>query len=262
MKVHYRLSDEAVKKAFIESGETLSPNQVADVEASRLTPELRATIAKFTKEFSVLYANGTEFATLLDEANAENLLRWHFEETRRREAEKLDRFVDEAIQSYENNNPESALPVLNERLLSRSPRYGEVLAAYERAKERRDAHLERLKLEREQREAERAAWIAEHGSPALRRRAAAGYDCQRRYVFERAALEYPGFLVDYADNAAWKSRSDPSDAALDEAERVGGRVVWLTRLPRVDEEEDEYFGETEAVVVEGFLGKYDLIKIF
>lgn len=112
-------------------------------------------------------------------------------------------------------------------------------------------------------EAEKAAWIAAHGSAHLQRASAAGYDCQRKYVTERAALEFPGYTVDFANNAAWRSRSCPSEAALDEALRVGGEVVWLTTPPRPGNADDDDFGYTavEAVAVR-FLDRYDLVKTF
>lgn len=121
----------------------------------------------------------------------------------------------------------------------------------------------------------RLAWIAASGSDYLKRAVAAGYDCKRYYVIERAASEAPGFTVDFDDKAEWKNRSCPSEGALnaeDEAGRLGlgePRIVWLTAAPQdraptpMDEEfepPDEWEG-CEAVAISGFLGKYDLVKI-
>ena len=126
-------------------------------------------------------------------------------------------------------------------------------------------------LRRKRGEAEKTAWITEHGSDHLKRAHTAGYDCQRLYVIERAALEAPGFTVDFNDSAEWKSRSCPSTEALDEAEAAKeldlgeSSVVWLTEQPNAKRIETgeyfEIFGATEAVVIEDFLGKYDLVKI-
>lgn len=140
-------------------------------------------------------------------------------------------------------------------------------AATEAARERAEAALKQFQAARErfaaaekaQRETEKAAWIAEHGSEHLRQAFAAGYNSQRRYVQERAALEYPGYAIDFDDNAGWKARSFPSEAALAEALRVKGEVVWLTSGVERSEEWEE-FTEREAVVITGYLGKYDLIK--
>lgn len=140
-------------------------------------------------------------------------------------------------------------------------------AATEVARERAEQAIKRFQAaqeaaaaaEKAEREAEKAAWIAEFGSQHLRAAFAAGYNSQRQYVIERAALEYPGYAIDFDDNAGWKARSFPSEAALAEALRVGGEVVWLTSEAEKSEdwEEDQ---EREAVVVQGYLGKYDLIK--
>lgn len=134
-----------------------------------------------------------------------------------------------------------------------------------------DAHAravaEAEAAEKERRDAERREWITLHGSAYLRKCLAGGYDCQRRYVIERAGVEFPGYVVDYNDVAAWKDRAGPSEAALDEATRVSGTVVWLTAMPSSavpNRDDDEYgdndFEPCEAVVVRGFLGKYDLVR--
>lgn len=147
-------------------------------------------------------------------------------------------------------------------------------AALDAARQAREAFMreqrDREEQAREERARERAAWIAKYGSDGLKRRVAAGYDCQRRYALERAALEYPEYELDFNGTADWKPRSCPSDAALDEAERVGGEVVWLTAAPSSDlatddEEGDEadyerYALPQEAVVKRHFLGLYYLVR--
>ena len=120
--------------------------------------------------------------------------------------------------------------------------------------------------------AEKAAWIEAHGSTHLKR-ACREYNCQRLYVTERAALEAPGFVVDFNDAAAWKDRSCPTETALnvEEAARSLGLgepvVVWLTKPPQaadrhdVDDYDVEEFESCEAVVLIKYLGKYDLVQI-
>ena len=119
-------------------------------------------------------------------------------------------------------------------------------------------------------EAEKGAWIAEHGSAHLQRAVAEGYDCQRLYVLERAAIEAAEFIVDFYNGAEWRERSCPTVAALDacdEARKLSlGEpfVAWLTCPPRPSKLEDfdepEEFEECEAVVLRDFLGK-NLVKI-
>lgn len=152
------------------------------------------------------------------------------------------------------------------------------IVASEESKRREALAAERTRLYKEQvqkeyeaeralLEVERAAWIQEHGSEYLRKACNAGYNCQRMYVTERAALERPGYIVDFDNNANWKSRACPSEAALDESLRVEGQVVWLTQTPGRGTEdlqnEDEYevYSECEAVVIRGYLGNYDLLRL-
>lgn len=115
---------------------------------------------------------------------------------------------------------------------------------------------------RQARVAERATWIAEHGSDFLRRAVEAGYDCQRRYVRERAAVELPLFLVDFDGHAEWSNRSCPSEQALDRALalRAAGldaTVVWLKMDP--DHLLSDDTEPREAIVIEGYLGRYTLV---
>lgn len=99
--------------------------------------------------------------------------------------------------------------------------------AEERAEERRRAQAEQeaAAAAAAARDAEKSEWIAAHGSDYLRTAHQAGYDCQRQYVSERAALDLPGFAV-MPSQAGWSERSCPSEQALQEALRVGGRVIW------------------------------------
>lgn len=130
-------------------------------------------------------------------------------------------------------------------------------------------------LVKERKDAEKSAWIAEHGSDQLRRGSERGHDCGRLYTLERSAIEAPGFTVDYYDGAGWKERSCPSAAALDEADAAEGlgigsvKIVWLTDEP-VDTKHESYddyrsysepFEACEAVVISNYLGKYDLVKV-
>lgn len=116
------------------------------------------------------------------------------------------------------------------------------------------------------------AWIDAHGSDQLKRGFERGHDCGRLYTLERAALEAPGYIVDYYDGASWKDRSCPSVKALNEAEAAEAlnlgsvKIVWLTEEPRDSKRSaDDYysydgFQPCEAVVIQNYLGKYDLVK--
>lgn len=134
-------------------------------------------------------------------------------------------------------------------------------------RQRRAAHAAQEAEERARKEAllaERKAWIEEHGSQFLREAVAAGYDCKRRYIEERAAKEHPNYVADLGDDAVWRSRSCPSPEGLAEAKRVGGTVVWLTEHPydEADGSEDPEDLEGEAVLIENFRGTgVDLVGV-
>lgn len=135
---------------------------------------------------------------------------------------------------------------------------------------RHELRNERLKAEAY---AAKEAWIEAHGSDQLRRGFERGHDCGRLYTLERAAIEAPGYVVDYYDGAKWKDRSCPSVAALNGAEaaellNVGDvKIIWLTEPPvdtKIDNEYYDYsepFEACEAVVISNYLGKYDLVKV-
>jgi hypothetical protein len=128
----------------------------------------------------------------------------------------------------------------------------------------REAREAAEKAAREFREKEKIEWVAEHGSDYLRDAVRLGYDCQRQYVTERAGIEFPEYTVDFDGDARWRSRSCPSREALAEVlrlrgEEVAAEVVWLTEEPAHDYA--EAFEPCEAVVIRGYLARYDLIKI-
>lgn len=129
------------------------------------------------------------------------------------------------------------------------------------AEARRQAEAERAQRQAEA-EAEKARWISEHGSARLRKAFEAGYDCIRLYLLERAAHEYPGFVLDFDDKAEWKSRACPSERALDIEEATKAShphahvwIVWLTKPPCAEhpdsegDYDDRYYEPREAVVV-------------
>lgn len=140
------------------------------------------------------------------------------------------------------------------------------------AEERETARAEREAADataKAVKEANRKNWIFERGSDYLRRATALGYNCQRQYVTERAALEFPGFELDFDDQACWKSRNCPSEAALVEVEVLieaghNAEVVWLTEPVVTTRDDDGYpepFDPCEAIVIKYYLGKYDLLKV-
>ena len=206
-------------------------------------------------------------------------------EAQRARAERVERLIQSWLAMSQGQLNEACIGNWSEEQeAAADPRVADRLALradYRARKEREEAERRAcgeaeskrswavLEAEREQRDAERAVWAAQHGSSRLQKALTAGYECQRLYVEERAALEFPGFEVDFSGNARWKERVGPSEQALDiEAELktrgLDASIVWLTELPLLtDEPTGEYFDFTprEAVIVSGFLGRYDLIKL-
>lgn len=139
---------------------------------------------------------------------------------------------------------------------------------HEKKEAERVAH-ENEKLAREQ---EKADWIRTYGSEYLKNCLDLGVKANLEYVMERAAKEFPGYTVDYVDNASWEEKFSPSADALSELKKnrslgVESEIVWLTEPALLRKEDSNYYFEDEyepceAVVVRNFLGKYDLIKQF
>lgn len=300
MKLVYHLSDAARKRMFLETGRDPGRDQALEVDPVALSQEDRAQLLELRPidttgpailanlpEWGPYGIKRSAFDVLTLDAVASDpvaLLAAYRDAARTRQIEaELQRDAALAKLIDELNRWPADRDMYRSEIEARfagAPRLAEAEAALAAAKDRYAAYAaaERAKsaaqaaaaqAERAQRDAERRAWIEAHGSVYLKKCLAGGYDCQRRYVIERAALEHPGYVVDYNDAAEWKDRSGPSEAALDEAARVGGLVVWLTAAPSAatgddtdDESEDEYeFAACEAVAIRAYLGKYDLIKV-
>lgn len=259
LKIDFYLSDKARNEAFIATGDRPSFSRRVEFDmATEATAEQRAALLeKFgspdqielhdytrkqygnpaTLELDADPAWPEAFALLMAEADAKAAFK-------AAEKERVDR--------------EAAARAEAER----------------RTVERQAAEREAAEVVRKLVEQARANWINAHGSEYLQRAYARGHDCQRLYVSERAALELPGYVVDFRDNAQWRDRSCPSVESLDEADRVERLdlrpadeieviIVWLTspaHAERPDEYSDEEFEASEAVVVRGYLGKYDLVR--
>jgi primosomal protein N' len=150
----------------------------------------------------------------------------------------------------------------NFELLILSEADNEGLKARQARRDEIEAEKEKAEQEKESREQERKDWILAHGSQYLKDCLELGAKANKEYVIERAATEFPGYEVDYSDDAHWEEKFSPSSEALSELKKVRGlgaesEIVWLTRPIN----EDDEFEPCEAVAIRCFLGKYDLIKI-
>jgi len=133
-----------------------------------------------------------------------------------------------------------------------------------RAEEQR-LYNEKKAAEKEALEKDKLDWINHYGSDHLKRAVRLGYVCQRKYVKERAAKEFPDFIVDLDNIATWNTISCPSLAKLSEVEKLIERgykaeVVWLTSPAYYLNEEDfDDFEPSEAIVVHDYLGEFTLV---
>lgn len=289
MRLIYHISEQARKRIFVESGRDPGQAQGLEVDPAtlstddrRLLIEIDPTLGGNVQLTLPVWRNGGSYKDHLVleslASDAVELLAGYRDartSAMAAHAEAREQALTEQIERYAAYDLTWSKPsVLNEGPYRESLRLGDLRAAYAALQERIKAHEReqteqeradeaRKEAERAQHEQERAAWVMQHGSAHLRKCLDGGYDCQRLYAVERAAIEHPGYTLDYNDTARWKDRSGPSEAALDEAARVGGIVVWLTAEPSSaigNEDWSEDLGPCEAVVIRGYLGKYDLVR--
>ena len=126
--------------------------------------------------------------------------------------------------------------------------------------------------EKKRREQEKAEWIRKYGSDYLKDCLELGVKANLEYVVERAAMEFPDYIVDYAECADWEEKFSPSREALSELKKlrangVDAEIVWLTKEPKVRKDDDDNyyyddeFEPCEAILIRNYLGYYNLFKI-
>lgn len=132
----------------------------------------------------------------------------------------------------------------------------------------------RKEARKRQLEAERNAWIEQHGSERLKLAVKHGHPVDRIFALEYAKAKYPGWTVDFFNNATWSDRTNPPLSELKAIEAAEAEtdktvhLVWLTSpaqdQPNDDRYWDDYEGDFEkgpALVIRKFLDKYDLVKV-
>jgi hypothetical protein len=314
VKFMFYVSDAYVKARFVETGEMIQSQQSVMLDMAEATPEQRQIIVNQIGTATALelkrwdvgsdkpYLTRAVFEgipTLNDmvahcqRMEAERIQIWSVYDARKLEHIRNDidaatlrlrdcierHVIDDrgvSLNTYEADD--------RKRLAVDLTEYNTLRAEYDVMADERRAEMEAEHAENERKreaakaakEAEKTAWVQAHGSEHLQRACAAGHDCSRMYWRERAASEYPGYVVDIENEAGWKSRSCPSIEALDERDAVLAvhpgveiEIVWLTAEPsdhkRRHDEQDE-FEACEAVVVKSTglpesLYPYDLVKV-
>ena len=280
VKLTYAITKATQERLFVEQGGSPSRERSLEVDSSTLSREdrqlllviggLSATITLTIPAWTAFSGKRTDFESDRVFESAPDLLtafRTAYVAAQATFARDRDASLTKQIGLLNENQGNSHRPRLDLSDYNGSSLLDAAKAALDAALARYDAMQTRLKADQErreqaerdaktQRQIERNAWIAQHGSAYLKKCADMGYDCQKAYVHERAALEHPAYVLDYNDDARWKDRAGPREAALDEAARVGGQIVWLTYL----NDADDFFEPCEAVVIRSYLGKYDLIR--
>ncbi|WP_157259998.1 hypothetical protein [Chamaesiphon minutus] len=87
-------------------------------------------------------------------------------------------------------------------------------------------------------------WIFEYGSNLLQQSFMAGYDCNDRYLQERVTRDYPGFKINYPK---FKKVDSPSEFCL--------YACFGYENSYCSSNSEDYY-----ITIDGFLGKYQLIK--
>jgi alpha-D-ribose 1-methylphosphonate 5-triphosphate synthase subunit PhnH len=252
VKLSYLLSKSYTTAQFIENGVELKPEASVEIDPALLTPELRAHIARIhgpriPTEFKLGYYRPGLGGSDVQRSDVLAL------DAPATDADALALFEQDMTRWEAAEMSRQELAAQREAERAESQRRNAEQAALREAEALADAQA------KARREADKLAWVEVHGSEHLAQAVAAGYDCQRLYVSERAAAERPGFVVDFDDRADWRTRSCPSEAALALAEAHGGTVVWLTNSA-YELHEAEFWEPREAVVIREYLGKYDLIR--
>lgn len=122
-------------------------------------------------------------------------------------------------------------------------------------------------------EQEQLDWIEAHGSEHIKRAIDRGYHVTGLYARERAALEFPGFIVDTQNAVSLKERISPTAEALELEEEIEAklnvlpsnngedvRIMWAAGVHSGSQDADLSGIKREVVVVSNYLGRYSLIK--
>lgn len=281
IRFNFTYSDSAIAAHFKKTGEKLNHDAFVIYDGKSFSEEARSALPVINKDFFNVHIPPSLYAGFFDSApTVEEVQVRILEEavkiigSRKADAEKLraDTISQTAIvEDFESLSAEALPEALPDAIkLAELKSWNCVKSLRDRLKvleSRSDEIVKARELAaKEAIKADRLAWIKNHGSDHLKKAIAAGYNCQRKYVEERSAFEFTEFDLDFDDQLQHRSRSCPSLDALAWLDRFPqGRIVWVeARHDRSDDDEDyedelNYEGE-EAIVIENYLGKYDLVK--
>jgi hypothetical protein len=305
IEVAWTMSEEARKRILIETGQELSANRSFTIELTDLTPEQRAPIierlfphhsridASAIYEFDpdVYFRDYLNKATFkydeqpsvdqvaaIAERQVEEIkkadtykaeVKAQEKAERQRRVEIYERFkpiledlIDaedyDALNTFFRDHPEAA------KVNSFRPNRG-----VDSLSNIVTCAMREIRKKRWQEDMN--GWAMEHGSQHLRDCILRDYHCERLYVKERAAKDFPGWTVDFYNESAYNERTNPTHQALRVEKSLAENdldveIVWLTApaqdSPRepVDAYYDEPFEPCEAIVIHNYLDKYDLVR--
>ena len=167
------------------------------------------------------FCNAIASGTLQDGANCDQIMQ---------NIAELSDARDAAIQE-QKEQAERERPAREEQE-ARDAEQAEIEKAERDAEQAEQAEIK--KAERAHAKGEKLDWINAHGSEKLRKGTAAGYNCQKQYVIERASRDIGAeYVLDREEAIKTKARSCPTLEALEEEETVAeiaeytAKVVWL-----------------------------------
>jgi hypothetical protein len=260
IQFEFAYSEKSRNEAWIATGKRGPAKGTVKVDELTLTPEQRAVIVPFLagRWQGCFIGNLTDAIIELKEYHPEPTLGGSTEPTVKSMTFDTAPSLDDIL---------AILPKMHEEYQQAKSEVVKLVEQRKREaeeKKRRDQEFKALQeaaeeADKQQRLAERATWIAAHGSERLRKCQKRGYDCARLYLIERAAVEYPGFVLDYNDSGDWNPRKGPSLEALKREEELAElypyheiAIVWLIYPPSnaPDQDEDAYgFEPHEAIVM-------------
>lgn len=261
--VKYRLSDEYIQQVVVGTGQAPEETQSITGHLDELPEDLRGRLIDSYRGAAILLQADRARVTYWSDGK-------YVDAKLPVAAEPFGR-IEDAVAWYLDAYQPAYTEARNGELAAERLRR-EKLAAEDEERRRFREQARAREREREQRwQEEMQSWIDQHGSDRLRLAHERGYQVRGLYVRERAEVEFPGYTPDLDDRAEWEERVAPTEEALaletqaiDLAKANGlpgerASIVWLTKPPRDLESLD--FRPCEAVVIRGYLGRYDLVKI-
>jgi regulator of replication initiation timing len=270
VEVRYRLTEEAVRQHYIETGERIDQQRSILLDSSRFTPGDRTTLYDAFSEWGGIdvsrlpgkteelhWKAQPSISEVVNFARLVGILQRAISITaqnQQRRQDSLRKAYDHWRANYEGFIAKAlcSAEIDDLRVLEQVTQLEDALGIEVQHKLSTRINEAYLAKKDEEMVQEKKTWIQENGGQHLRLAFGEGYACEMLYAEERAAKEYPGYSLSFP-KGIWVKCSDPTPEALQEAMAVKGEVV--VRLSQKESDSLE-----EAVVIHDFLRKYALIR--